>query len=666
MSVNLDKWQQAAVKTEKNKVLVVAAPGSGKTTVIINRVYYLMKYKKISGDNIIVITFTRAAAQNMKKRFQKLWGNDKSPFFGTFHALFYKILKRHVGDIKIIEPGITFNIINNTLLGYLDEVGEDKVKEVLNNISVFKCGGMDIEYFNPSIDKEVFIHCKNNYESYKRKNNLWDFDDIQIETKRLFNSNTALLDSYRRLFKHILVDEFQDCDTLQIEIIKMLSKENTLFAVGDEDQCIYTFRGSQPECMVEFQRHFNQGVKYFLNYNYRSTNNIVEGSKSLITNNKKRYEKDIKAYREDFGEIKVNYVLNEALQADAIASYIYKENCKGVNFSHHAVLFRTNQEARSLIDAFIRRKIPFIMLDKEYNFFEHFICKDILAYLKLSIDNKDRDSFIRIINKPFRYISKNSLLEVKNYTYYSDCFEILKSNKDMPAFQIKNLDNLQKDIAALNKTSLQSAINRIIMELEYLDYLKEYSVKYKVPFEDLQELLEDFIQSAEEYKSIVSFLAHVEVYTEEVKNNARKREGDSVIISTIHGVKGMEFNSVFIINCCEEFIPHRNSMDNNIEEERRLFYVGVTRAINKLNLYVPKNILGKNKEPSRFITESSFRGLAEEENAFKKDDYICHKAFNKGKILKIEDNVIEIRFLDGNCRKFDMDILVKNDLIKKI
>lgn len=666
MSVNLDKYQQAAVKTEKDKVLVVAAPGSGKTTVIINRVYYLMKYKKVSADNIIVITFTRAAAQNMKNRFQKLWPGVKSPFFGTFHGLFYKILKRHLGDIKIIEPGMAFNIINNTLLGYLDEVGEDKVKEVLNNISIFKCSEVEPNSFQPTIDKEVFIHCKNNYENYKNKNNLWDFDDIQLEAKELFINNKSLLDSYRKLFKHILVDEFQDCDALQIEIVKMLSKGNHLFAVGDEDQCIYTFRGSKPECMVDFQKHFSSGVKYFLNYNYRSTNNIVEGSKSLIINNKQRYEKDIKAYRKQEGEIQVNYVFNEGLQAESIAAYIEKEYSKGVNYSNHAVLFRTNQEARSIIDAFIRKKIPFVMLDKEYNFFEHFICRDILAYLRLSIDNKDRDSFLRIINKPFRYISKHSLLEVKNYTYSSDCFEILKGNKDIPAFQIKNLDRLQKDIASLNKTSLHSAINRIILEFSYLDYLKEYSIKYKVPFEELQELLDEFIQSAEEYKSIISFLAHVEVYTEEIKNSARKKDGDSVIISTIHGVKGMEFNSVFIVNCCEETIPHINSIEDNLEEERRLFYVGVTRAINKLNLYVPKNILGKKREVSRFIGESSFRGTIEEKETFKKDDYVYHKAFHKGKVLKVQDNVVEIMFSDGSSKKFDINILIENDLIEKL
>ncbi|WP_040212223.1 ATP-dependent helicase [Clostridium polynesiense] len=666
MSLTLDECQIEAVRTNKDKVLVVAAPGSGKTTVIVNRVYYLMKELKVSKDNIIVITFTRAAAQNMKERFQRLWKGEGVPFFGTFHGLFYKILKRHKGDINIISPSAAYSLIDRSLQEYMDEVGEDKVRDILNSISLFKCSGSSIEAFNSSMDKEVFISCLKNYEAYKAKNKLWDFDDIQIETKKLFQEDKSLLSKYRNLFKHILVDEFQDCDYLQIQLIKMLCEKSSLFSVGDEDQCIYAFRGSNPQCMVNFQKHFEKGIKYFLDYNYRSAENIVECSKSLIKHNKERYEKNIKAFRKDSGRVNVNYVYNEVQQAESVVSEIISAVNKGMNYGDNAVLFRTNKESRNIIDAFIRKKIPFILLDKEYNFFEHFICRDILSYLRLSIDCKDRESFCCIINKPFRYVSKSSILEVKSHMYSTDCFEILKSIKDIPVFQIKNIERLQKDIAYLNKISLNSAINTVLMELGYIDYLKEYSTKYKVPFEELEELLEEFIEAASEYKSILTFLSHVEEYTAEIKNSTKKNKEDSVILSTIHGVKGMEFNNVHIINCNEENIPHKNSLKDGIEEERRLFYVGVTRAVNALNLYAPKKILGKEKEVSRFLKESSFRSSSSMIYPYKVNETIYHKYFKQGSISKINDNVIEIKFNDGISRQFDIDVLMKNKLIEKI
>lgn len=661
-----DKYQQVAIHTEESRVLVVAAPGSGKTTVIVNRVYYLMKQKNVSADNIIVITFTRAAAENMKERFKKLWGNGKLPFFGTFHGLFYKILRRHLGDISIINPSLAFTIINNTLLNFIDEVGEDKVKEVINNISLMKCKGIALEDFTPSIDRAAFINCYNNYEEYKSKKGLWDFDDIQIEAKKLFMSNEQLLDKYRQLFRYILVDEFQDCDFLQIDLLKLLLKDNNLFAVGDEDQSIYAFRGSNPKCMVEFQKNFHKGVKYFLNYNYRSVSNIVEGSIRLIGHNKERYEKDIKAFRKELGQISVNYVYNENIQGESIAQEIIKYCEGGGEFSHNAVLYRTNQEARAIIDAFIRRKIPFVLLDKEYNFYEHFICKDLLAYLKLSIDPYDRESLVRIINKPFRYISRANLQELKSYPYVMDSFEILKSLKNMPPFQIKNIDKLRTDISALNKTSLNSAINRIIMELGYLDYLKEYSSKYKYPFEDLEELLEEFKATAEDCKSIVSLLAHVEEYKEEINNSKKNSRESSVILSTIHGVKGMEFKRVFIIDCNQEYIPHKNSMKSNLEEERRLFYVGITRAIDDLHLYVPKSIHGKAKEVSSFIKEGAFKAAEKLPSPFEVGDLISHKAFNIGEVTELQGNIIEISFRDGIKRRFDLEILIKHKLLEKI
>ncbi|MBU5592833.1 ATP-dependent helicase [Clostridium sp. MSJ-4] len=666
MQFSLDKYQKEAVRTKKRNLLVISAPGSGKTTVIVNRVDYIVKDLGINPDNIIVITFTRAAAQNMKERYLNMTKGKRSPFFGTFHGLFYKICSRHYNEVKLIEQRDTYRIINNVLIKYLDEIGEEKVKEVINDISLFKSSSINLEDFNSNIDKDVFVHCFEAYEKYKEEKGLWDFDDLQIKTVELFMKNPNILEGYRNLFKYILVDEFQDCDDIQINILKLLNRDNSIFAVGDEDQCIYSFRGSKPECMVRFSDIFYQGEKVYLSYNYRSAENIVEVSKSLIEFNKMRNKKIIKAYRHDRKPIFNKQVLDETFQGEDIAEKIsvYKA-MKGSHYKDNAILYRTNFEARAVIDTFIRKKIPFMLLDKEYNFFEHFICKDMLGYLKLSIDPFHRESFCRIINKPFRYISKVNLDKVRNHKYQDNCFDILKAIEGMATFQIKSVEDIKKDILWLNKISLRSAIDFIITDLGYINYLREYSEKFKVKLGDLEDILEEFKNSSEGYNNIISFLAHVETVKEEVEKSKNIRNKDAVIMSTIHGVKGMEFKNVYIINCNDEVIPHISSGKESLEEERRLFYVAITRAIDNLHIYSTQYMTGKKRQISPFIKECNFK---EEKLTmpYKEGDRIYHNSFKEGVIKSISEDEIDISFIDGLERRFDFKTLYMNNLIKKI
>lgn len=667
MTLSLDKYQFEAVKTDYRNTLVVSAPGSGKTTVIINRLKYLIEEKGVNPENIVVITFTRAAANNMKERYKRLLSGERSPFFGTFHGLFYKILKRHYGDINIIENKDSYKIINKVLFNYIDEISEEKIKEVLSDISRFKTSNHTREEFSPDLDKNIFWQCYDAYEGYKVEKGLWDFDDLQINCRNLFLNNPRVLEGYRRLFKHILVDEFQDCDGIQIEILKILNEDSSLFAVGDEDQCIYSFRGSRPDCMVDFHNIFEKGKKIYLSYNYRSAKNIIEVSKNLIKHNKMRNEKNIESYRTDEKLILSKEVLDENSQSEDISNRImsYKE-VDNINFKDNAILYRTNFESRSIIDSFIRKKIPFLLLDKEYNFFHHFICQDIISYLKLSIDTSHRESFFRIINKPFRYISKVNLEKLRKYAYKEDCFEILKNLGELPNFQMRTMDELRRDILSLNKMSLNSAIDFIIMDIGYIDYLKEYSKKFKLNLDELEEILQGFKDAAEGYNNIISFLAHIEVVEEEIKNSSKKKSEDAVVLSTIHGVKGMEFKNVYIMNCNEDFIPHINSKDNHIEEERRLFYVGITRAIDNLHIYSTKYLRGKSREVSRFIEECKLKNVSNCSVPYKKGDKIYHVSFKEGIIKEMKNGEIDIEFSSGVVRKFNFDILYMNKLIKKI
>lgn len=664
--VNLDAYQLEAVKSKHRNTLVVAPPGSGKTTVIINRVKCLIEKVGVKAENIIVITFTKAAAENMKHRYLKENNSGGVPFFGTFHGLFYKILKRHVGNIDIIDSPTSYKLIQKILLTKLDEVAEDKVREVLNNISLFKTSDIELLQFKPTLDKSIFNECLKSYEEYKKEKNLLDFDDLQIKCKELLLNNPGLLNGYRKLFTHMLVDEFQDCDHLQIEILKLLNKENHIFAVGDEDQSIYGFRGSKPQCMIDFNNEFKGGVKKYLTYNYRSLANIVELSRSVIDKNISRNKKEIRAYRQGKGEVNLLNPYNESLQVDSLLNKIEEFKQKGCKYSSNAILYRTNVEARSIIDGLIRRKIPFLLLDKEYNFFNHFICKDLISYLKLSIDPYNRESFFRVINKPFRYVSKNVIEKLKSDKYSSNLFDALTSNEDIHPFQIKKLEELKRDVSALNKMSLPLAIQFIIAELGYLEYLREYSDRFKQSLDDLLEITEEFKSASGEFNSIINFLVHIENVEQGLKDNKNRKLQDGVILSTIHGVKGMEFNNVYIVDIVNELIPHKNNLED-IEEERRLFYVGITRAINNLYMYSPKTLRGKFKEPSPFILDGSFKEISKSSDiGFGEGEKVNHKYFGEGVVSSMREDDIDIEFLDGLKRRFSISTILENNLLKKI
>ena len=660
MKITLDNYQKEAVYTKYKNALVVAAPGSGKTTVIINRVNHLIEDRKAKLGNIIIITFTRAAAENMKNRYKSTFNKEIAPFFGTFHGLFYKILLKEGNEINIIQEGKCNNIVKSVLGKHFDDVNEDKIKDVVNNISAYNTSLERNDEFKYNLSRDIFEECYNAYENYKKKENLWDFDDLSINTLKLLKSNKDILNKYKNIFKYVLVDEFQDCDELQVEFLRLINAENELFAVGDEDQCIYSFRGSKPQYMVDFNKTFKNGNKLFLSTNYRSSKNIVDISKEIISNNVNRNTKEIKAFHNRDGIVRLLKPYNEHMQGEEIVNIIKGFNEK--NYSDNAVLYRTNMEARSIIDSFTRRKVPFVLLDKGYNFFNHFISKDIINYLKLSINIKDREAFLSIINKPFRYISKANLSYVNNYREDIDPFEILINRKDTPPFQAKKLDELRRDILYLNKISLGTAIQYIISSLGYLDYLREYGNKYGQNFDELEDMVEEFKGAAEGFKTILEFLTHVKNVGDEIEKSKSDKNG--VILSTIHGVKGMEFKNVFIINCNEETIPHKSSIEENLEEERRLFYVAVTRAIHNLYIFSPKTIRGKFYDSSRFINEG---GFAEEslktEYGVKEGDSIYHRTYGEGVIKSLKDDKVSIKFKDGENRAFSLRVLMENNLI---
>lgn len=655
----LDKYQLEAVNSSNNSTMIVAPPGSGKTTVILNRVNYLMD-NEINSKNIIILTFTKAAADNMKDRFIKDFNKDNAPFFGTFHGLFYKILIRYHGKVEIISSYEAYAVIKRALTKFSEDSTDEKAKEVLNCISLKKSSYNNETKFTPSMGESVFEDCYKAYEEYKEYKNLLDFDDLQKRVIELFKENKNILNGYKNLFKYILVDEFQDCDSLQIEFLKLI--DNNVFCVGDEDQCIYSFRGSNPEIIVEFENEFREAKKIYLKYNYRSRKNIVDISRKVIDDNILRNKKEILSFSKEDGAIDIIVAFDESNQNKLIAQKIKERISENCFYRDNAILFRTNIESRNLIDRLIKEKIPFKLLDKEFNFFNHFICKDIIAYLTLAIDPTNKEAFARAINKPYRYVSKAIIRDLNHNMASIDCFDYVLSSKDVHPFQIKKLEDLKKDIANLNKLTLRTAIDFILSDLDYLDHIKDYATKYNQKAEDLFDIVEEFKESAKEFNKIISFFAHIKDVEENI-SLSKKINQDAIILSTIHGVKGMEFKNVYMIDCIDEFIPHKNADDE--EEERRIFYVAMTRAIENLSMYVPKTIRNDTKNITPFLGKINDFVTPEYTGGFKINQRVYSKINGYGTVEELKDGVVTIIF--GNVlKRFDIKTVVQANLIKII
>lgn len=655
-NVSLDYFQTKAVTSDSRNLLVVAAPGSGKTSVIINRAVYLVKNKGVNINNVLVITFTKNAAINMRNRYLAISGDENTPFIGTFHSLFYKIFEKYFGKITIITNSEAYTIIKNTLNSFSDGITEERVNEFLNYISIYKIQGK--KSLNESTDFEIFRKCYEDYENYKHKNNLNDFDDLQIKVYKLLKERSSILKKYSTSFKYILVDEFQDCDEMQIKILQLLNKNCSIFAVGDEDQCIYSFRGSMPQCMVEFEKYFPKSIKAYLGINYRSTSDIVIASMKLIKNNKLRNNKTVKSFSKKKSNINIINCLDNKHQCLKILDKINILSSSDLN-NKVAVLYRTSSENKLLIDLLIKNEIEFQLLGENYNFYENMICRDLISYLKLSVDFTDAESFISIVNKPYRYIGKMNLQKLKNNKYKEDCFDFI-SNLGIANFQVKSLGKIKKLLKKCSELDTQAAVNCILYKINYYEYIRDYCIKYKSELSDFDCIINEFLESCSVYKNIQDFINHTLKVKEKIKSNIKS----NVILSTIHGVKGMEFNSVLIMNCIDGYLPHERSMPNNIEEERRVFFVAVTRAIENLYLYIPKLLKGSERKVSRFINECELQTREESQNIFEINQIVVHNSFGKGIIRSIDKEKIKIEFSKGLIRQFDLNSLNNNNLIK--
>ena len=602
--------QFEAIHHGEGPMMVLAGPGAGKTFVITNRVAYLITELKVPPEEILVVTFSRAAAEEMKERFDALTNYSCSGVrFGTFHSVFFEILKKayHYEAKDIVTDSLKFRFISEALTdsGFDVEDRQEFLEALEKEISKVKGDGIDVEnYYSASCPDEVFRSIFKGYRDRLLKHRALDFDDMVVYTYELLTKRHDILKAWQERFKYVLIDEFQDINRLQYENIKMLAApQDNIFIVGDDDQSIYGFRGARPDIMLSFPEQYPQSEKVTLKINYRCSPHILEAAGRLIGHNSKRYKKDIEALDRETEPVKIKYYTDLASEAEGICEQIRTYLGLGIRPGQIAVLFRTNLQMRTIAGKLMDHNIPFRMKESIPNLFKSFLAKDIIAYLQIASGDDSRETFLQIMNRPLRYISRKALDKPEiDFREIRDYYMRQKQH-----WMIERIQTLEKDINSLRKMTPLTAIHYIRKQIGYEDFLKERAAERGLKPDDWFETLEEIEESAAGMTSIREWLEYVESYGEELEklqNEDKKDMPDGVELMTMHGAKGLEFDVVFIPTVNEGVCPYRKaSLAPEIEEERRMLYVAMTRAGYHLHMSYVGRRFNKKAEPSRFIAE---------------------------------------------------------------
>ena len=608
--MSLNHAQTEAVAHNKGPCMVLAGPGSGKTLTIAKRIEYLIMKHKVRPEEILVITFTKYAAWEMKNRTRSICGpSSYAVTFGTFHGIYYGILKwaYRLNQSNLLSDEEKYRILREILPGidWDQEPEADEEKDYLQELAIeignVKNNCMDIEEYEPvKYTTEKFRKLYRTYEETKKKYRKIDFEDMLIQCRDLFMKRPDILKKWQEKFQYILVDEFQDVNQAQYDVVRMLAApQDNLFVVGDDDQSVYGFRGAKPGIMKEFMKDYPKARQILLDVNYRSSGYIVKGALRVIGNNKIRFEKKIEAFRKPDETVHVQEVKDPVQEAEYVLERIREYREKGVSYTEMAVLYRTNVDARAMSELMMEYQIPFVMKEHLNNIYEHFIALDMISYLRLSQGEYDRKYFLQIANRPNRYLTRESM-KTGNVSYES--LRRYYRDKD---WMVDRIDQLEWDMKMICDKTPYAAIQYIRKRMGYDEFLKEYAAYRKISSEDLFAVLEEIWQNSKGDGTIKEWFEDIESYGKMLKEQNKKNgEKEGVNLMTMHAAKGLEFDTVFVIEANEGSCPYKKATaDEEIEEERRLFYVAMTRAKRKLVISYVKEKNGKDLLPSRFVSE---------------------------------------------------------------
>lgn len=613
--MKLNRGQDEAIKHGNGPCMVLAPPGSGKTLIVTERTRYLIEESGVRPDQILVITFTRYAAREMKERFERLTAGKNYPVtFGTFHSIFYGILKcaYGIGANNLMsekESSVLLQeVLDQTDIESTPEVEDEEelVRELLREVGMVKNGLCHLKDFHSKyLTQDEFAEVFRSYEHQKKELKKFDFDDMLVQCYALFRKKPEILQGWQKRFQYILIDEFQDINRVQYEVIRMLAAPRyNLFVVGDDDQSIYGFRGAKPELMLYMKQEFPSLRTISLTVNYRSTEFITGAAARVILHNDTRFYKRVQSFRGRGQNVHVQEVLDEQEEAQYVTEEIQKKLDQGIKPGEIAVLFRAAVQARMISEILSEHRIPFEMRDYVTNFYRHFIVKDIMAYLQLAAGKRDRSLFLTICNRPLRYLARNSM---ENRQVNFEDLRKFYCDKD---WMLDIIDQFDVDVRMMKNMAPYAAIQYIQKKIGYDDFLKEYAEKHQISWKQLMDVMAELEERSKNFKSYDEWEIHIAKYTQELEEQqakARKIKGErenKVQLMTIHSAKGLEFEDVFVIHANEGEIPHQKAeKKDEIEEERRLFYVALTRAKNNLCISYITQKNGNSIKPSRFVEE---------------------------------------------------------------
>ena len=619
MGKKLNTAQQKAVCHETGPMLVLAGPGSGKTTVLLCRISRLLERGLAKPREILALTFSKAAAEEMKSRFENLNGAS-GVSFGTFHSIFFRILRSRYGwnVEQIFQEEERRSILRNSIEAEKWDIPdlEEYISQFFSQLSLMNSELEQPNRFTPTgMPVEEFRKLYRAYEGYKERHEKLDFDDMLTQCYQLLREDAAVREYWQRKYKFILVDEFQDVNQAQFACLQILAeKHQNLFVVGDDDQSIYAFRGARPDFLLHFPTLYPAAKKVTLNTNYRSTERIVNLAERVIGNNEVRFVKNMKGIGEAGDKVTFFLAEDAAKEAAHIAEKIGRLLDEGVPLTEIAVIYRTNLQGGAFARELYKRGIPYDLRDNSGNVYEHWVAKDLLAYLLLA-ENEESDSALRrILNKPKRYIGKDLLAEAETMPY-----TLLRSFFVCPSlkgWQEENLENLRIDLNQIRKRTPYDALKYIRKVIGYDEYLEEFAAYRRTSAQVLQEIADEIMETAKDCADVRSFREQLERLSLQMKEQSRKKgqKRNGVALMTMHGAKGLEFRAVFLPSLVEGIVPHEKGMDT-VAEERRLFYVAMTRASEKLCLSAILQRYEKERKPSRFLAEM---GL-DAEMAFRKN-----------------------------------------------
>lgn len=619
MGKKLNTAQQKAVCHETGPMLVLAGPGSGKTTVLLCRISRLLERGLAKPQEILALTFSKAAAEEMKSRFENLNGAS-GVSFGTFHSIFFRILRSRYGwnVEQIFQEEERRSILRNSIEAEKWDIPdlEEYISQFFSQLSLMNSELEQPNRFTPvGMPVEEFRKLYRAYEGYKERHEKLDFDDMLTQCYQLLREDVAVREYWQRKYKFILVDEFQDVNQAQFACLQILAeKHQNLFVVGDDDQSIYAFRGARPDFLLHFPTLYPAAKKVTLNTNYRSTERIVNLAERVIGNNEVRFVKNMKGIGEAGDKVTFFLAEDAAKEAAHIAEKIGRLLDEGVPLTEIAVIYRTNLQGGAFARELYKRGIPYDLRDNSGNVYEHWVAKDLLAYLLLA-ENEESDSALRrILNKPKRYIGKDLLAEAEAMPY-----TLLRSFFVCPSlkgWQEENLENLRIDLNQIRKRTPYDALKYIRKVIGYDEYLEEFAAYRRTSAQVLQEIADEIMETAKDCADVRSFREQLERLSLQMKEQSRKKgqKRNGVALMTMHGAKGLEFRAVFLPSLVEGIVPHEKGMDT-VAEERRLFYVAMTRASEKLCLSAILQRYEKERKPSRFLAEM---GL-DAEKAFRKN-----------------------------------------------